>query len=200
MFAKNRPRRYRRRASACRMPGSRVVLRPRNRARTRRSSDFGGLPPRQAHGRLTPAGSGRSRESGPCGASRSRARRGATALGGWVAPSALAVFRLTTRSNVVGSSIGSSPGRAPLRILSTYAATRCAASRRPDPYDRGRTPRRNRGSRTLRATDASAPAASSPFEALAPSAGRLYEIPVICVRRVPGSRRSRTRWNRPCRR
>jgi hypothetical protein len=38
---------------------------------------------------------------------------------GIVSPSALAVFRLTTSSNLVGCSIGRSAGLAPLRILST---------------------------------------------------------------------------------
>jgi hypothetical protein len=42
--------------------------------------------------------------------------------GGTVRPSALAVFRLTTSSNVVGCWIGRSAGAAPLRILSTYSA------------------------------------------------------------------------------
>ena len=39
-----------------------------------------------------------------------------------VIPSALAVLRLTTSSNLVGCSIGRSPGLAPFRILSTYPA------------------------------------------------------------------------------
>jgi hypothetical protein len=39
-----------------------------------------------------------------------------------VRPSAWAVFRLITSSNVVGCSMGRSAGLAPLRILSTYAA------------------------------------------------------------------------------
>jgi hypothetical protein len=38
---------------------------------------------------------------------------------GIVSPSAFAVFRLTATSNTVGCSMGSSPGLAPLRILST---------------------------------------------------------------------------------
>src|SRR5690242_8513727 len=38
---------------------------------------------------------------------------------GMVMSSALAVFRLTTKSNLVGCSIGKSPGLAPFRILST---------------------------------------------------------------------------------
>src|SRR5438105_11287295 len=40
--------------------------------------------------------------------------------GGIVRPSAFAVFRLMTNSNLVGCSTGSSPGFAPFRILSTY--------------------------------------------------------------------------------
>jgi len=43
---------------------------------------------------------------------------------GMVMPSALAVLRLITSSNVVGCSTGSSPGFAPLKILSTNAAAR----------------------------------------------------------------------------
>jgi hypothetical protein len=39
--------------------------------------------------------------------------------GGMVSPSALAVLRLTTRSNLVGCSTGRSAGLAPLRILAT---------------------------------------------------------------------------------
>ena len=39
--------------------------------------------------------------------------------GGIVMPRCLAVFRLSTRSKVVGCSIGRSPGLAPLRIRST---------------------------------------------------------------------------------
>src|SRR5216683_6147966 len=48
--------------------------------------------------------------------------------GGIVSPSAFAVFRLMTNLNSVGCSIGSSPGLAPLRILSTYVAARRHAS------------------------------------------------------------------------
>src|SRR5262249_34938375 len=40
--------------------------------------------------------------------------------GGMVSPSAWAVFRLTTKSNVAGCSIGRSPGFAPFRILSAW--------------------------------------------------------------------------------
>jgi hypothetical protein len=43
---------------------------------------------------------------------------------GTVSPSALAVLRLTTISNVVGCSTGRSAGLAPLRILSTKTAAR----------------------------------------------------------------------------
>src|SRR6266536_3072931 len=43
---------------------------------------------------------------------------------GIVRPSALAVLRLITSSNLVGCSTGRSPGFAPLRILSTYVAAR----------------------------------------------------------------------------
>ena len=44
---------------------------------------------------------------------------------GIVSLSAFAVFMLMTSSNLVGCSTGSSPGFAPLRILSTNAAARC---------------------------------------------------------------------------
>jgi len=44
--------------------------------------------------------------------------------GGIVRPSALAVFMLSTNSNLDGSSTGSSPGFMPFRILSTYTAAR----------------------------------------------------------------------------
>src|SRR5436853_2755736 len=43
---------------------------------------------------------------------------------GIVIPSALAVLRLITSSNLVGCSTGSSPGFAPLKILSTKLANR----------------------------------------------------------------------------
>jgi hypothetical protein len=43
---------------------------------------------------------------------------------GIVSPSAFAVFRLMTNSNLVGSSTGRSPGLAPFRILSTKYAAR----------------------------------------------------------------------------
>jgi len=44
--------------------------------------------------------------------------------GGIVIPSALAVLRLITRSNFMGSSTGKSPGLAPFRILWTWAVAR----------------------------------------------------------------------------
>ncbi len=53
--------------------------------------------------------------------------------GGMVRPRAWAVFRLMTKSNVVGCSMGRSAGLAPLRILSTYAARRCPRSVRLGP-------------------------------------------------------------------
>jgi hypothetical protein len=48
----------------------------------------------------------------------------ASILSGMTRPSALAVLRLTTRSNLVGCSTGRSPGFAPRRILSTKSAAR----------------------------------------------------------------------------
>src|SRR5262245_2944472 len=48
----------------------------------------------------------------------------ANIAGGTLTPSALAVFRFMTSSNVVGCSIGKSLGLAPLKILSTYTAAR----------------------------------------------------------------------------
>jgi hypothetical protein len=48
----------------------------------------------------------------------------ASSVGGISTPSALAVLRLITNSNLVGCSIGRSAGLAPLRILSTYPAAR----------------------------------------------------------------------------
>src|SRR5262244_4152476 len=53
--------------------------------------------------------------------------------GGIVNPSALAVLRLMTSSNVVGCSTGRSPGLAPLKILSTYEAARRSTSERMGP-------------------------------------------------------------------
>src|SRR6516164_7318747 len=55
----------------------------------------------------------------------------ARSCGGNVSLSAFAVLRLRTRSNLIGCSIGRSPGFAPARILATYVATpwyRCAES------------------------------------------------------------------------
>ena len=52
--------------------------------------------------------------------SSARARR----VGGIVTPRALAVFRLTTNSNVVGCSIGKSAGLAPRATRSTISAAR----------------------------------------------------------------------------
>src|SRR5262245_3575128 len=48
----------------------------------------------------------------------------ASRLSGTVRPSAFAVLRLITSSNLVGCSTGRSAGLAPFRILSTYAALR----------------------------------------------------------------------------
>jgi len=50
-----------------------------------------------------------------------------------VRPSALAAFMLTTKSNVVGRSIGMSEGLAPLRILSTKTAARRYSARKFTP-------------------------------------------------------------------
>src|SRR5215467_12888102 len=55
--------------------------------------------------------------------------------GGIVTPSALAVLRLIISSNLVGCSIGRSPGLAPLRILSTYRPARRYRSGKSVPYD-----------------------------------------------------------------
>ena len=52
----------------------------------------------------------------------------ASSAGGIVRPSALAVLRLMTKSNLLGCSTGRSAGLAPLRILSTYPAARRAKS------------------------------------------------------------------------
>jgi hypothetical protein len=54
---------------------------------------------------------------------------------GIVNPSAFAVFRLTTRSNLVGCSTGISAGLAPLRILSTNYAVRWKLATLLGPYD-----------------------------------------------------------------
>src|SRR6516165_7196266 len=52
---------------------------------------------------------------------------------GIVRPSALAVVKLMTRSNLVGCSIGISPGFAPRRILSTELAARRNCSEKLGP-------------------------------------------------------------------
>src|SRR6516162_1546401 len=54
----------------------------------------------------------------------------ASNVGGMVNSSALAAVRLISSSNLVGNSIGKSPGLAPLRILSTKLAVRRQLSRR----------------------------------------------------------------------
>src|SRR6516164_5141420 len=54
----------------------------------------------------------------------------ASNVGGMVKSSALAAVRLISSSNLVGNSIGKSPGLAPLRILSTKLAVRRQLSRR----------------------------------------------------------------------
>ena len=53
-------------------------------------------------------------------------------------PSAFAVFRLITSSNLVGCSTGRSAGFAPLKILSTKAADRRNRSRKSIPYVRSK--------------------------------------------------------------
>ena len=57
----------------------------------------------------------------------------ASIAGGTTTPRARAVAMLTTSSYFVSSSIGRSPGRVPLRILSTYVAERRADSARSGP-------------------------------------------------------------------
>src|SRR5262249_20136729 len=47
-----------------------------------------------------------------------------SSIGGTSRPIAFAALRLITSSNLVGCSTGNSPGLAPLRILSTYTASR----------------------------------------------------------------------------
>ena len=54
----------------------------------------------------------------------------ASSAGGMVSPSAFAVLRLMTSSNLVGCSTGKSAGLAPLRILSTYVAARRQTSKK----------------------------------------------------------------------
>jgi len=57
--------------------------------------------------------------------------------GGTVSPSAFAVLRLITSSNLVGCSTGKSAGFAPFKILSTKAAIRRPEGVKPRSY-RGR--------------------------------------------------------------
>src|SRR5258707_8553849 len=57
----------------------------------------------------------------------------ASSVGGMSMPSALAVLRFTTSSNLVGCSTGRSAGFAPLKILSTKAADRRCKSRKLTP-------------------------------------------------------------------
>src|SRR5258706_5747916 len=59
----------------------------------------------------------------------------ASSVGEMVRPSALAVLRLTTNSNLFGACTGSSPGLAPRRIRSTYVAARRNSSAVFTPYD-----------------------------------------------------------------
>ena len=61
-------------------------------------------------------------ELAPCHSITSSAR--ASSEGGTVKPSALAVLRLITSSNLVGSCTGKSAGFSPLRMRSTYEAER----------------------------------------------------------------------------
>src|SRR6266516_2650328 len=58
----------------------------------------------------------------------------ASSIGGTSRPSALAVLRLITNSNLVGCSTGRSAGLAPLKILSTKVAARRCWSTRFGPY------------------------------------------------------------------
>src|SRR5262249_33937794 len=59
----------------------------------------------------------------------------ASSVSGTVRPSALAVLRLITSSNLVGCWMGKSAGLAPLRMRSTYAAARRNRSVESLPYD-----------------------------------------------------------------
>jgi hypothetical protein len=56
-----------------------------------------------------------------------------SSVGGTMMPSAFAVFKLITNSNLVGCSTGRSAGLAPLKILSTKAADRRNRSGRSGP-------------------------------------------------------------------
>jgi len=58
-----------------------------------------------------------------------------SSVGGTVMPSALAVLRLITRSNLVGCSTGSSAGLPPCSILTTRFAHNRNASAKETPYD-----------------------------------------------------------------
>src|SRR6516162_7921324 len=57
----------------------------------------------------------------------------ASSLSGTLTPSAFAVLRLMTSSNLVGCSTGMSAGFVPLRILSTSSAARRKSCRRSGP-------------------------------------------------------------------
>ena len=57
----------------------------------------------------------------------------ASKVGGTMMPSAFAVFKLITSSNLVGCSTGRSAGFAPLKILSTKPADRRNRSRKSAP-------------------------------------------------------------------
>src|SRR5215471_1256136 len=59
----------------------------------------------------------------------------ASTFDGTVIPSALAVVRLITSSNLVGCSTGMSPGFVPRRILSTKSAVRRNRAGKLAPYD-----------------------------------------------------------------
>ena len=103
----------RRRRGRCRARSRGRSAAPRARGRTRSWSTWripqplGELAALVAHARYSMTWS--ARPSSDCGIVR---------------PSAFAVLRLMTSSNVVGSSIGKSPGFAPFRTLSTYRAAR----------------------------------------------------------------------------
>src|SRR6185295_2981639 len=57
-----------------------------------------------------------------------------SSIGGTSRPIAFAALRLITSSNLVGCSTANSPGLAPLRILSTYTASRSNDALRLGPY------------------------------------------------------------------
>ena len=79
-----------------------------------------GERPRRANARLRSA---RARSWAASSHSMTWSARASTA-GGILSPSAFAVLRLITSSNLAGCSTGRSPGLAPLTILSTYTAAR----------------------------------------------------------------------------